>query len=55
MNTKPAAAKHAETRESVSDDLKIAFQVHTLVQMLKMRLAAPHPAMVPAPFSPFVH
>ena len=55
MNTKPAAAKQAETHESVSDDLKIAFQVHTLVQTLTMRLAAPHHAMVPAPYPPFVH
>ena len=55
MNTKLAAPKHAETHESVSDDLQIAFQVHTLVQMLTMRLAAPHPAMVPAPYPPFVH
>ena len=54
MNTKAIPIK-TETRESVTDDLKIAYQVHTLVQILTTRLAAPQHAMVPAPFPPFVH
>ena len=55
MNTKPISSKPAESRESVPDDLKIAYQVHTLVQMLTMHLAAPQHPMVPAPFPSFVH
>ncbi|HEX4825942.1 MAG TPA: hypothetical protein VFV19_16705 [Candidatus Polarisedimenticolaceae bacterium] len=55
MNTKPALNKPTEAREAASDDLTIAYQVHTLVQMLTMRLAAPQHTMLPAPFPPFVH
>jgi hypothetical protein len=56
MNVKPTTAtKPAESRESIPDDLKVAYQVHTLVQMLTMRLAAPQQPMLPAPYPPFVH
>ena len=55
MNAKPVLTKTTEPREGVSDDLTIAYQIHTLVQMLTMRLAAPQHAMMPAPFPPFVH
>jgi hypothetical protein len=55
MNTKPVPAKPVEAHESRADDLRMAYEIHTLVQMLTMRLAAPHHAMLPAPFPPFVH
>ena len=55
MNTKPMPSKTVESRESLPDDLKIAYQAHTLVQMLTMRLAAPQHPTLPAPFPSFVH
>ena len=55
MNVKPTVAKTAEIRESVPDDLKTAYQVHTLIQMLTMRLAALQQPVPPAPYPPFVH
>ena len=47
----------AKQRESLPDDLQIAYQVHTLAQILYARLvAAPqaHP-IVQAPFPPVLH
>jgi hypothetical protein len=57
MTTKATASKLVETRESPPDELQIAYQVHTLVQLLYARLtAAPGFApTVPAPFPPIVH
>ena len=57
MTTKTATPRPAETREPLPDDLKTAYQVHTLAQMLSMRLAsAPHwTPMVQAPYPPVLH
>jgi hypothetical protein len=57
MTTKATASKLVETRESPPDELQVAYQVHTLVQLLYARLiAAPGFApTVPAPFPPIVH
>ena len=57
MTNKTATPRPAEPREPVADDLKMAYQTHTLVQMLTVRLAAPPPwpPMVQAPFPPVLH
>lgn len=54
MTTKIHATKPGERHVPVPDDLKLAYQVHTLVQMLTMRLATVVP-MVPAPYPPILH
>ena len=57
MTTKSATPRPAEPREKLPDDLKTAYQVHTLAQMLYGRLAAlpPWTPMVQAPFPPVLH
>jgi hypothetical protein len=40
MTTKTTAPKLATPREPLSDELRTAYQVHTLVQVLTQRLAA---------------
>jgi hypothetical protein len=55
MNMKPTPAKTRESREGVPDVLKLAHQIHTLVQILTTRLAAPTTTMVPAQYPPFLH
>jgi hypothetical protein len=57
MTTKSTARKAAESHEHVPDDLTTAYQVHTLAQMIYMRLAAAPDwiPMVQAPFPPVLH
>ena len=57
MTTKTATPRPAEAREPLPDDLRIAYQVHTLAQMLYARVAAaPHwTPIVPASFPPVLH
>lgn len=45
MTTKATAPRPAEPREKVPDDLKTAYEVHTLAQMLYARLAAVPPML----------
>jgi hypothetical protein len=57
MTTKTPARKPAESHEALPDDLRTAYQVHTLAQMLSMRLATAPDwiPMVQAPFPPVLH
>jgi len=56
MKTKSIPGKPAARHEAVPDELEIAYQIHTLAQMLRMRLAAPTWApTVPAPFPLLFH
>ena len=57
MTTKAATPKPAETRVPLPDDLRTAYQIHTLVQMLTMRLAAAPswPPIVQALYPPILH
>jgi hypothetical protein len=58
MKTKPVShARPAEPREALPDDLRIAYQAHTLAQMLSRHLAEP-PRWTPvaqAPYPAFLH
>lgn len=57
MTTKKPARKPAEPNEPLPNDLTTAYQVHTLAQMLYMRLAAAPDwiPMVQAPLPPVLH
>jgi hypothetical protein len=57
MTTKAPVQKPAECHEALPDDLTTAYQVHTLAQMLYMRLAAAPDwiPMVQAPFPSVLH
>lgn len=57
MTTKAVAHEPAESHEPLPDDLTTAYQVHTLAQMLYMRLAAAPEwiPMVQAPYPPVLH
>ena len=57
MNTKNASPRPAERGEPPTDELRTAYRVHTLVQMLtaRMNAAAPWTPMVQAPFSQILH
>jgi hypothetical protein len=57
MTNKSTVPRPAEPRVTLQDDLKTAYQVHTLVQILTVRLAAaPHwTPMIQVPFPPGLH
>jgi hypothetical protein len=57
MTMKSTPTKTVAAREPAASELKTAYQLHTLVQMLTARLArAPGWApVVPAPFPPVLH
>lgn len=56
MKTKSAPERSAEKHESLPDELRTAYQAHTLAQMLRMRLEAPAwTPTVPAPFPLLYH
>jgi hypothetical protein len=57
MTMKSPTPRPGETRDPAADELKAAYQVHTLVQMLTARLTGT-PQWTPvvhAPFPPLVH
>ena len=57
MTTRTATPRPVETSEPLPDDLRTAYHVHTLAQMIYMRLAAaPHwIPMVQPPYPPVLH
>lgn len=57
MTTKTTAPRPAEPATPLPDELRVAYQIHTLAQMLYARLAAaPHwTPMAPPPYPPIVH
>ena len=56
MKTKTTTARPAERPVSPPDELKTAYQAHTLAQMLRAHLAAPAwTPTVPAPYPPVFH
>jgi len=56
MKTKPVQGRAAEKHELPPDELRTAYQAHTLAQMLRLHLAAPAwTPTVPAPFPPVFH
>jgi hypothetical protein len=57
MTTKTVPPRRAETRETLPDGLRTAYQAHTLAQLLTQRLAAA-PSWVPMvqdPYPPALH
>lgn len=57
MTKKTATPRPVQQETQLPDDLRIAYQVHTLAQMLYVRVAATPPwtPMVQAPFPPLLH
>ena len=57
MTTKAATPRPVKPELQLPDDLKTAYQVHTLAQMLYARMTATPPwtPMVQAPFPPVLH
>jgi len=57
MTTKTAIPRPGKQEAQLPDDLKTAYQVHTLAQMIYTRVTATPPwaPMVQAPFPPVLH
>jgi hypothetical protein len=57
MTTKAAIPKPVKLETPLPDELKTAYQVHTLAQMLYVGVTATPPWTpgVPTPFSPILH
>ncbi|HUC44870.1 MAG TPA: hypothetical protein VMR65_12570 [Candidatus Sulfotelmatobacter sp.] len=57
MNTKTPIAKPQETERAIPDDLRTAYQIHTLAQILLAKLASPMPwgPVMPPAYPPIVH
>lgn len=49
MTTKATTRRPVEAQEPAADDLKIAYEIHTLVQLISARLA------VAVPWTPVLH
>ena len=57
MTTKTAAPRPVKHDTPLPDELRTAYQVHTLAQMLYVRVTATPPwtPSVPTPFPPILH
>lgn len=57
MNTKTPSAKPQETERAIPDDLRMAYQIHTLSQILFAKLTLPTPwgPVVPPTYPPIVN
>ena len=57
MNTTTPIATPQETERAIPDDLRTAYQIHTLAQILLAKLASPMPwgPVMPPAYPPIVH